>query len=222
MTDRDRYKQAFSALHSSGQFALEVEEMEQIRRKHRKNMAVAAAVACAVAIGAGGTVYAADIGGIQQKLSMWFYGTQREVDVTENGENGYGGYTFRYTQDGETKEISGGGVSIDEDGNETWLSLDEVAAGLNNSAGIDVDEDGKVWIYYYDQKIDITDSFDENGACSLTLAHENQTAHLEITKDEDGGYSFTQTPVSDSAQTETPAESSTSTTITYYGITDGN
>lgn len=225
MTNRERYKQAFSSLHSSGQFTLEVEEMEQIRRKHRKNIAVAAAVACAVVIGTGGTVYAADIGGIQQKISMWLSGSQREVDVTGNGENGYGGYTFTYSEDGETKEISGGGVSIDDEGNETWMSADEVAACLSSSAEIDVDEDGRVWIYYYDQKIDITDSFDENGACSLTLSHEDQTVHLEIKKDEDGRYSFAQKPVptenGNSAQTETPAESTTSTVTTYYGITDG-
>lgn len=65
MTNKERYKQVFSTLHSSGQFTLEVEEMKQIQKKHRKNMAVAAAVACAVVIGAGGTAYAADIGGIQ-------------------------------------------------------------------------------------------------------------------------------------------------------------
>ena len=74
MTDRERYKQAFSTLHSSGQFTLEVGEMEQIRRNHRKNMAAAAAIACAVVIGTGGTAYAADIGGIQQKISMWLHG----------------------------------------------------------------------------------------------------------------------------------------------------
>lgn len=76
MTNKERYKQVFSTLHSSGQFTLEVEEMKQIQKKHRKNMAVAAAVACAVAIGAGGTAYAADIGGIQQKISIWIRGEQ--------------------------------------------------------------------------------------------------------------------------------------------------
>lgn len=208
--------------------------MALIQKKHRKNIAVAAAVACAVVIGAGGTAYAADLGGIQEKISMWLYGTQREVNVTENGENGYGGYTFTYMQDGETKSIGGGGVSIDADGNETWLSADEVAAEMSNFADIDVDEDGKVWIYYYDQKVDITDSFDENGICNLTLTHEDKTVYLEITKDEDGGYSLTQTenPTADSSEkysgktgyyspSENTTESDTSTTTTtYIGITD--
>lgn len=239
MTNRERYKQAFSALQSSGQFTLEVEEMAQIQKKHRKNIAVAAAIACAVVIGGSGTVYAADIGGIQEKISMWLYGRQTEVDVTANGDNGYGGYTFTYTQDGETKEVGGGGVSIDEDSNETWLSADEVAAHMSESANIDMDEDGRVWIYYYEQKVEITDLFDENGVCSLTLTHEDKTIYLEITKNEDGGYSFTQT---DQTQIENPTENSdykyggalkeftqpedhtesttSTTTTTYFGITD--
>lgn len=177
-------------------------------------MATAAAIACAVVIGTGGTVYAADIGGIQQKISMWLHGEQTQVDVTENNPDGHGGYTFTYTQDGETNSFGGGGVSIDENGNETWLSADEVAEGMSRSADIDVDENGKVWIYYYDQKVEITDSFDENGLCNLTLTHEDETIYLEITKDEDGGYSFTQTTIPSTDD----ADSDVSTTATTYSV----
>ncbi len=236
MTNRERYKQAFSALHSSGHFSLEVEDMEQIQKRHRKNMAAVAAIACAVVIGTGGTVYAADIGGIQQKISMWLHGEQTQVDVTENNPSGHGGYTFTYTRDGETNSVCGGGVSIDEDGNETWLSAAEVAEGMSRSVDIDVTEDRKIWIYYYDQKVEITDSFDENGLCNLTLTHEDETIHLEITKDEDGGYSFTQTtiPSTDDGKSfrETGGEivpgkdaavsDGDTTATTYSSICDGN
>ena len=51
MTNRERYKQAFSALHPSGRLSLEVEEMAHIQKKHKTNMAIAAAIACAVIIG---------------------------------------------------------------------------------------------------------------------------------------------------------------------------
>lgn len=224
MTNKERYKQAFSTLHSSRKLTLEVEGMEQIRRKHQKNIAVAAAVACAVVIATGGTVYAADIGGIQQKISMWLNGAQTDVQVTENSENGYGGYTFTYTQEGETKNMTAGGICIDENGNEEWMSADELAEGINKSAYVDVDEDGRVWIYYYDQKIEITESFDENGICSLTLAHGDESVYLKITKDEDGRYSFSQSSISSngSAQSDDIAETDTgTTTATYFGITDG-
>lgn len=232
MTNRERYKQAFSALQCSGQHTREIEKAALRQKKHRKNTAAAAAVACAVIAGAGGTVYAADLGGIQEKISMWLYGARIEADVTENG---YGGYIFTYTQNSETKNISGSGMSTDEDGNKIWLPADEVAAGMSGSADISVDGDGTVWIYYYDQVIDITNLFDENGICSLTLTHEDKTCCLEISRDEDGRYSFTQTefPNADSNETyggkigyfspsEDAAESETSAAVTiYFGITDG-
>ena len=90
---------------------------------------------------------------------------------------------------------------------------------------------------FNDQKIEITDLFDENGVYNLTLAHEDRSVYLEITKDEDGGYSFTQTEISaqdsndkyggvikEFTQTEDSTESeanTTTTSTTYIGITDG-
>ena len=129
MTNKERYKQAFSALPSSQQFYLEEAEMMQIHKKHKKNIAVAAAIACAVIIGGSGTVYAADIGGIQEKLSIWLYGKQTEVEVNEN-ENG--GYTFTYDRGNGSEGMSVfGGVSFDADGSETWLTADELAEQIN-------------------------------------------------------------------------------------------
>ncbi|MDE7201261.1 MAG: hypothetical protein K2O91_04980 [Lachnospiraceae bacterium] len=94
-----------------------------------------------------------------------------------------------------------GGVSFDENGNATWLSADEVAAHMSESADVKQDEEGKVWVYYYDQKIEITDSFDENGICNLTLTHEDKTIYLEITSNGNGGYLLSQTenPSADSS-----------------------
>ena len=41
MTNKERYKQAFSVLHTSDQFSVEVENMGRLNKKH--NMKVAAA-----------------------------------------------------------------------------------------------------------------------------------------------------------------------------------
>jgi hypothetical protein len=38
MTNKERYKQAFSAVQSSRQLCLEVEEMARIEKKHKKNI----------------------------------------------------------------------------------------------------------------------------------------------------------------------------------------
>lgn len=188
MTNKERYKQAFSALHPSGRFSLEVEEMARIQKKHKTNMAIAAAIACAVLIGIPGTVYAADIGGIQEKLSIWLYGEKTQVDVTEIDG---GGYTFTYEHNGETEQVGGGGVIIGVDGTETRMDAGEVAEGMSRSASVEEDQEGRVWVYYYDQKSDITSLFDQN-RCLISLSHGDELIYLEITRENDGFYSYTQ------------------------------
>lgn len=191
MTNKERYKRAFSVLQSSGPLNLEVEEMAQLKKKHKANIAVAAAIICAVIIGGSGTAYAADLGGIREKISIWLYGTETEVEVTEHQEDG--GYTFSYEHDGETVVMGGGGVSLDDNGNETWLSAEEVLAEISDSATIEEDENGRVWVYYYNQQIDITDLFNEENICRITLMHEGLPAYLEITRKGNGAYPFSQT-----------------------------
>lgn len=188
MTNKERYKQAFSVLHPSGRFSLEVEEMARIQKKHKTNMTIAAAIACAVLIGIPGTVYAADIGGIQEKLSIWLYGEKTQVDVTEIDG---GGYTFTYEHNGETEQVGGGGVIIGVDGTETRMDAGEVAEGMSRSASVEEDQEGRVWVYYYDQKSDITSLFDQN-RCLISLSHGDELIYLEITRENDGFYSYTQ------------------------------
>lgn len=189
MTNKERYKQAFSALRPSVQLSWEAEEMNKIQKRHKVNVAIAAAIICAVVVGGSGTAYAADLGGIREKISMWLYGTQKEVEVTENGS---GGYTFTYEHDGEIMEMGAGGVSIDENGNETWLSADELIADRNERADIIPDDNGRVWVYYYDQQIDITDRFDDDGICRIVLSHNGNTVYLKVTSESDGSYASSQ------------------------------
>lgn len=191
MTNKERYKQAFSVLHTSGQSSMEVEKMADIKKKHKRNIVAAAAVACAVIIGGSGTAYAADIGGIQEKVYIWLHGVQTEADIVENGD---GGYTVRYERNGEEQGVTAfGGISIDSDGTFDWLSADELVDALNESADVDEDADGRVWVYYYAQKVDITDLFDDEGICRVKMTHEGQVIYLEIKRGEYGGYPYSQT-----------------------------
>lgn len=195
MTNKERYKQAFSALQTFGKKSLEVADMAMIQKKHRKNIAAAAAAMCAAFIGVSGTVYAADIGGIQEKVSIWVYGKEEKVVITENGD---GGYTLRYGGDGDNQGVTVfGGVAIGEDANgnasERWLSADEIVVSINQTANVAEDADGRVWVYYYDQKADVTDLFDKEGICKVSLTHEGQTIYLEIERGEDGAYPYSQT-----------------------------
>lgn len=188
MTNKEKYKQAFSVLHTSGKKTWEVEKMIQIQKKHKANIAVAAAVTCAILIGVSGTAYAADLGGIREKLALWIHGQETEVDISYEK----GSYTYTYEQDGETHVKGGGGVNIDENGAETPISAEELFAYLNEYAEVETDEDGTIWVYYYEQQINISDLFDENGFCRIALSHEGETVYLEVELEQDGGYCYSQ------------------------------
>lgn len=187
MTNREQYKQAFSALQSSKQFNMEVEKMMNLQKKHKRNLA-AAAIACAAVIGASGTVYAADIGGIQEKFSVWLYGTECEVVVKDNGLDG--GYTLSYkNEDGEIEELrGGGGVTFNPDGTMSEISAEEFASAVSSTPEIEEDADGKIWLYYFERKIEITGYFDENGNCRIILMRDGKPAYLNITKETDGSF----------------------------------
>ena len=221
MTNKERYKQAFSALQSSGQFHLEVEEMAQIQKKHKKNIAIAAAVACAVVIGGSSTAYAADLGGIQEKISIWLYGTKTEVEVTENDD---GVYLITYERDDKPDMTIGySGYTFDSDGNMTHPTADEFASAISGLAQVEEDEDGRVWVYYYDRKMDITDLFDENGVCGVSLTYEDRTFYLEVTRKEDGSYMYTQTDDAtpyNCNKFDSKVKEFSSTTVTYTNSDD--
>ena len=46
MTNKERYKQAFSVLHTSDQFSVEVENMSRLNKKHNMKVAAAALAGC--------------------------------------------------------------------------------------------------------------------------------------------------------------------------------
>ena len=46
MTNKERYKQGFSVLHTSDQFSVEVENMSRLNKKHNMKVAAAALAGC--------------------------------------------------------------------------------------------------------------------------------------------------------------------------------
>ena len=93
MTNKERYRKAFSTLHASGTISLEEEHMEKRIRCYRLKRAAAACAAAAVVCGSMTVAYAADLGGIQQKMMAWFHGEQTQINVRRTGENSYS-YTY--------------------------------------------------------------------------------------------------------------------------------
>lgn len=189
MTNKERYKKAFSTLHASDHISLEVTMMEKRKSIYRMKKVAAACAAVVLACGSMTVAYAADLGGIQQKIDAWIHGEKTEVNAVDHG-NGH--YTYTFTdENGDSKEMGGGGIAIDEFGNETPLSAEEVLEQAVNS--VEADEDGKVWLYYYDKKIEITDLFNKENICKVALNHNGQTVYFKIQKGDDdasGNYSF--------------------------------
>ena len=53
--------------------------------------------------------------------------------------------------------MGGGGVAIDDNGKERPLTEDEIMEHLDYPQ-VDFQEDGSVWAYYHNQKMEITDN----------------------------------------------------------------
>ncbi len=177
MTNKEKYKQAFSVLHTSDNFSLEVEKMTLLKRKQKMNIAVAAAAICVLLVGGTGTVYAANIGGIQRTIQLWIHGDQTDAVLEVDSD---GTYNMLYQdENGNTVERGGGGVAIEADGSERPLTEEELMEDIN-APDVEYKDDGSVWVYYYDQKIEITDKFDESGVCYVKLSNNGEILYMTV------------------------------------------
>lgn len=190
MTNREKYKEAFSVLQTSRDISLEVENMANMKRKHKMNLAFAAFAAC-ILVGGSVTAYAADVGGIQEIFSAWINGQKVTVSVKDNADEN--GYTFSYNNEGTEVVWGGGGVAIDENGNEEKLTAQDIMAEYSDTPQVDTDDEGRVWIYLKDQSGDITDLFDGNGVCRVSVIADGITHYVKVTRDKDGSYPYEST-----------------------------
>lgn len=190
MTNKEKYKEAFSVLQTSRDISLEVENMANMKRKHKMNLAIAAFAACII-IGGSATAYAADIGGIQEIFTTWIHG--QKIDVTVKG-NGGDGYEITYkNEEGTEDSWGGGGVIIDENGVETQMSAEELIEDYSSTPQVDTDNAGRVWIYLKDKSKDITELFDEKGVCRVAILDGEITHYVKITRENDGSYPYEST-----------------------------
>lgn len=179
MMNKEKYKQAFSVLQTSGDFSMEVEKMA-MRQKHHKVKTIAAAVAaCIVLVGGAGTAYAANLGGIQRTIQLWINGDQTNATLKINNDGNSSTYTIKIPdENGNSTEITGGGVAMDGDGVERPLTEDEIMEQINQP-DVEYEDDGSVWLYYKDRKLDITDRF-EDGICYVKLTDGKDVKYLTI------------------------------------------
>ena len=182
MTDKERYKRTFSALRAS---QLEFkEEMTMNKTKILPVRRLVSLCAAALMIAAMATVaYAADVGGIRRAVQVWIHGDQ--TNAVMDIQNGH--YLLSYEdENGETQTVGGGGVAIDAFGRERPLTEEELLEELN-SPKVECLEDGTVWVYYQDQKMEITDRF-VDGVCYVQLKDGDKVLYLTV--EADGGYSM--------------------------------
>ena len=175
MTNKERYQRAFSALHASGDFALEAKEMKKTKIVRFPRL-IAACAALVLMLGLSTAVYAADIGGIQRTVQLWLHGDQTNATlVVEDGS-----YTLSYTdEDGNAVQQQGGGMAFDIFGRERPLTEEELLVQLNTPE-VEYRDDGTVWVYYYNQCVEITDKFDDNGVCYVQLVANGKPLYLTV------------------------------------------
>ena len=183
MTNKEKYQRTFSALHASGDFLEEIDTMKKTK-KHAVPKFVAIAAIVVLVIALSGVAYATDVGGIQRTVQIWLHGDQTDaVFVLEEGE-----YTLIYAdENGEERVQQGGGKAFDIFGKERELTEEELMMNINTPEVV-YNDDGTVFVYYKDQKLDITNDFDEDGICYVELKDGDTSIYMTI--DLDGGYSM--------------------------------
>lgn len=183
MTNREKYKKAFSAVHPSDEFSLEVTQMKKIKKLHFLKTMAASFIGCAIFLTSARVAYAMDVGGIQRTIQLWIHGDYTNVTVQFAGD---GTYHMEYMDaDGNEQFRDGGGVAFAPDGSEIPLSEKDLMENLM-MPDVEYEDDGSVWVYWRDQKVNITDKF-VDGICYVKLVKEGEKP-LYVTVKYKGGY----------------------------------
>ena len=176
MTNKEKYQKAFSVLHASDRCKMEAEDRMKMKKANYKKTVAAAAAVAILLVGGTGTAYAANVGGIQRTIQLWIYGDQTTATLTANDDDTY---TITYSdKDGNEKTMGTGGIAIQADGTEAPVTPEEIEEQLN-TPDVEYEEDGSVWVYYQDQKLDITDKF-VDGVCYVKLEGKDKTLYMTV------------------------------------------
>lgn len=181
MTDKEIFQKTFEKLHASPDVVTKVlnptEEKKVIPVKKRSIPKIAvAALTLAMVLSMGSVAYAKDFLGIQRIVQIWMHGACTDAVLTvENGT-----YTLDYTdENGESVHQSGGGIAMNQDGTQRPLTTEEFLDDINTVPDVVYNEDGSVWIYYRNQKWEITDNF-EDDFCYVKLTVDGETKYITV------------------------------------------
>lgn len=176
MTNKEKYKKAFSAVRPSNVLSLEVEKMKKIKRQHIIKTMAASIAGCVIFMASATVAYAMDAGGIQRTIQLWFHGDCTNVTIEFDGD---GTYSMGYTDaDGNENFMVGGGIEIAPDGSEIPMSDEDLLETLM-MPDVEYKDDGSVWVYWLDQKVDITDKFID-GVCYVQLVKGEEIMYVTV------------------------------------------
>ena len=180
MTNQEKFQRTFDKLHAAPEVLTEVlnmttkETIAPIRKKRFMPKVAAAAAALVLVAGSGTAAYAMDLGGIQRTVQLWIHGDQ--TDATFMVENG--SYTLEYKDaEGNDVQQGGGGIAY-ENGVERPLTDEELLEQFRMPE-VEYKEDGTVWVYYLNQKMEITDKF-QDGVCYVQLNAGGETQYITV------------------------------------------
>ncbi len=177
MTNKEKYKKSFSALHTSAELLLEVRSMEKNKKRPIPRWAAACA-AVVMTFGLSLGIYAAG-----KMIKMWRHGEKIDA-VMEYVDNGIYNVTFK-DENGEEKTHKHT-MTVKEGyyGEERPATEEEFIEGMKRPRfDVSFKDDDTVWVYYPGNAIEVTDQFDENGLCHLTINFSGDTYYILIRDD---------------------------------------
>lgn len=176
MTNREKYKKAFSAVRVSDNFSLEVETMKRMKKQHIIKTMAAAIAGIVIFMTSASAAYAMDVGGIQRTIQLWLHGDSTNATIQFGGDGTYG---MTYTDaEGNESFMAGGGVTLGVDGSEVPMTEEELMEHLMMPE-VEYEDDGCVWVYWLDQKVDITDKFVDD-VCYVKLVNGKKTMYVTV------------------------------------------
>ena len=182
MKNHEKYKRAAGLVRPSTQMNIlnyvEEKTMKKNRRPLRTFAVACGAVVLAMALAVG--AYAADVGGFRQTVNLWLHGDITEVTIEQIGE---GQFEVTYP-DGSTRGT--GGAVEDGHGGMRPATMEEVKEYLLTEPDVNEDEDGRIWLYLRDNKIELTDQIQEKGYAQVKVKDGLLADYITVVWGEDG------------------------------------
>ena len=175
MSNKENYQRSFSVLHASEDCLMEVKMMSKRRLRYSPKM-VSVLIAAVMVLSLSIAAYATDFAGIRTAIQFWRHGEQTDavLELTENG------YEVKFEgEDGKPYKKFNFTVKDGYYGEERPMTEEEIMEHLK-MPDVEYKDDGSVWVYFEDQKVEITDQFDENNVCNISLKGSDRRIYLTI------------------------------------------